>query len=163
MQLKHAVVALAAAGVLSTQAYASEAQAEAVLQPAQPVAAFTEADIQALFEDTGKPMQLAALSAQEMRETEGALAPWAVGGLVGGAWQGANYAWGAYRGNYAWNTSRFLGNVGTGALIGASFGTAGHIASGGARFIPSLTNAGANVWRFNAVIANRGVNHVWRR
>lgn len=72
MQLKHAVVALAAAGVLSTQAYAAEAQAEAVLQPAKPVAAFTEADMQALFEDTGKPMQLAALSAQEMKETEGA-------------------------------------------------------------------------------------------
>ncbi len=72
MQLKHAVIALAAAGVLSTQAYAAEAQAEAVLQPAQPVAAFTEADMQALFDNAGQPMQLAALSQQEMRETEGA-------------------------------------------------------------------------------------------
>lgn len=72
MQLKHTILALAAAGMLSAQAYASEAQVQAVTQPAQPVATFTEADIGALFEQADKPMQLAALSEAEMRETEGA-------------------------------------------------------------------------------------------
>jgi hypothetical protein len=74
MQLKHTFVALAAAGLLSTQAYASEAQIEAAIPSAQPVAAFTDADMQALFgqEDAQKPIQLAALSPQEMKETEGA-------------------------------------------------------------------------------------------
>ena len=85
MQLKHTVVALAAAGLLSAQAHAGEMQVETAIQPAQTVAAFTDADLQALFEASDKPMQLAALSQQEMRETEGAL--WvfnALGGAVGG-------------------------------------------------------------------------------
>ncbi len=72
MQLKHSVLALAAAGMLSAQVYASEMQVEAALQPAQPVAAFTDADIGALFEASDQPMQLAALSGQEMKETDGA-------------------------------------------------------------------------------------------
>jgi len=161
MKLKQTGIALVAAGMLSANVYANEATIEQI--SAQPQAAFTETDLSALFEQDAKPMQLAALSGQEMKETEGTLAPWVVGGLVGGAWQGANYAWGAYRGNYAWNTSRFVGNVGTGALVGGSFGTAGAIASGGAKFIPSLTNLGANIWRGNAAVANWGANHIWRR
>ncbi|MRN37664.1 hypothetical protein CRG49_002845 [Neisseria sp. N95_16] len=110
-----------------------------------------------------KPMQLAELSQKEMKETEGALAPWVAGGAIGGIVGGAGYAWGAYKGNYKWDNAKFAGNVGTGAVIGASFGTAGAIASGGAKFIPSLTNAGANVWRANSAIANNGANRVWRR
>jgi len=51
MQLKHTVVALAAAGMLSVQAHAGEMQVEAAIQPAQTVAAFTDADLQALFEE----------------------------------------------------------------------------------------------------------------
>jgi len=75
MQLKHTVVALAAAGLLSVQAHAGEMPVEAAIQPAQTAAAFTDADLQALFEASDKPMQLAALSGQEMRETEGAWLP----------------------------------------------------------------------------------------
>jgi hypothetical protein len=83
MQLKHAVLALAVAGMISGQAYAAEAQVEAIA--AQPVAAFAETDLQALFEQDAKPMQLAALSEQEMKETEGALGPMGAvgGGLIG--------------------------------------------------------------------------------
>jgi len=84
MQLKHTVLALAAAGLLSTQAHASEMQVEAATQPAQTVAAFTDADLQALFEASDQPMQLAALSPQEMRETEGAYWLNVAGGFVGG-------------------------------------------------------------------------------
>lgn len=85
-RLKHTGIALMVAGLLSANAYASEAQAEAVLQPAQPVAAFTDADLNALFEqEAGKPMQLAVLSGQEMRDTEGAWLLNAAGASVGGA------------------------------------------------------------------------------
>ena len=108
-------------------------------------------------------MQLQAMTSQEMDETQGAVAPWVMGAAFGGAWQGANYAYGVYKGNYKWNHARFAGNVATGAIIGGSFGAAGHIASGGAKFIPSLTNAGANIWRGNSAVANWGANHAWRR
>ena len=39
----------------------------------EPIQQFTAADTQSLFEQDAKPMQLAPLSAQEMKETEGAL------------------------------------------------------------------------------------------
>ncbi|ENO94238.1 hypothetical protein C662_04588 [Thauera sp. 28] len=71
-QFKHAAVALAMVGMLSAQANASEVQVQN-LQAAQPVAAFSQTDIDAMFEQAGQPMQLAALSQQEMRETEGAV------------------------------------------------------------------------------------------
>ena len=48
---------------------------------------FTAADTQMLFEQDAKPMQLAALSADEMRETEGAVI-W----FAPIAWAGARYA-----------------------------------------------------------------------
>jgi len=46
--------------------------------------AFTNAEVASLFEsDAGQSLQLAALSAQEMRETEGAWVANAVGGALG--------------------------------------------------------------------------------
>ena len=153
MKLKSTLFAGVLAASLSVPAFANEGTV------ATPLPQFTAADTQMLFEQDAKPMQLAVLSQQEMRETEGAWVQFGIGGALGGA----GYAWGVYRGNYAWNTRNFIGNVGTGALIGGTFGAAGAIASGGARFIPSLTNAGANIWRFNSATANWGVNHGWRR
>ena len=145
------------AGVLAASLAVPALANEDVLVASVPE--FTAADTQQLFEQDAQPMQLAALSAQEMKETEGAWLNWVAGGVLGGG----GYALGVYRNQYSWNTSRFLGNVGTGALIGGTFGAAGAIASGGARFIPSLTNAGANIWRFNSATANWGVNQGWRR
>lgn len=109
MQLKHVVVALAVAGMLSTQAYASEAQVEAAIQPAQAVAAFTDADLQALFEASDKPMQLAALSQKEMKETEGAWWPvvYRVGGGLAGMY-GSGYGYLAGGGR---SPTGFLGSV----------------------------------------------------
>ena len=152
MKLKSTVVA----GVLSASMAVPFLAKEAV---ATPLPQFTAADTQKLFEQDAMPMQLAALSQQEMKETEGAWLQFGIGGAFGGA----GYAWGVYRGNYSWNTSRFLGNVATGAVIGGTFGAAGALASGGARFIPSLTNAGANIWRLNSATANFGVNNIWQR
>lgn len=112
MQLKHTMLALAAAGLLSTQAYASEAPIEA-LQPAQ-AAAFSEADLNALFDNAGKPMQLAALSGQEMRETEGALWMNVLGGLAGMYGSGYGYLAGGGRNPYG-----FMGAAAAGFAGGA--------------------------------------------
>ncbi len=150
--LKITLLASALAATVAMPVFAAEPQ------PA-PLPRFSAADASLIFETDTRPMQLAVLSQAEMKETEGAFLNWVVGGIAGGGL----YAVGVYRGQYDWNTGRFLGNVGTGALIGGTFGAAGAIASGGARFIPSLTNLGANVWRFNGAAANTGVNNIWRR
>ena len=70
---KHAAMVLMATGLLSAQAYASESPLQQV--QTAPVAAFAQTDINAVFEQADKPVQLAALSPQEMKETEGAVAP----------------------------------------------------------------------------------------
>ncbi len=86
-KLKQTGIALIVAGLLSANAYAGEAAVEQVT--AQPVAAFTDVDLNALFgQEAGKPMQLAALSGQEMRETEGALG--LAGAALGGLWGGGS-------------------------------------------------------------------------
>ena len=123
---------------------------------------FTAADTQQLFEQDARPMQLAALSADEMRETEGAFAPWVAGGLIGGGLSGLGYALGVYQGNYAWNTRNFIGNVGTGALIGAGAGQLRFLASG-ISGIRNFATPGGAIWAANSAIANWGVNHIWRR
>lgn len=153
MKLKSTLFVGVLAASLAVPAFANDASVVA------PLPQFTAADTQMLFEQSAEPMQLAALSQNEMKETEGAWLNWAGGGVIGGAM----YYRGVYNGSYAWNTGRFLGNVATGALIGGTFGAAGAMASGGARFIPSLTNAGANIWRFNSATTNWSVNQIWRR
>ncbi|MCX7599322.1 MAG: hypothetical protein N2512_10745 [Armatimonadetes bacterium] len=87
MQRKHSIVALVAAGLISVQAHAQEAL------PASP-AVFGEAELTALFDSADKPLQLSALSEQEMRETEGAWWPvvYRVGGGLAGMY-GAGYGY----------------------------------------------------------------------
>jgi len=122
MQLKQTVLTLALVGLFATQAHASEMQAEAAVQSAQPVAAFTDADMQALFGASDKPMQLAALSQQEMVETEGAWLLNAAGAFVGGV--GGAYGYmtnAAFNRNasargVAWDLTR---SIGLGAAWGA--------------------------------------------
>lgn len=77
--MKHAALALAAAGLLSAQAHAGEAQVQSL--QAMPVAAFSQSDVNAMFEQAGQSMEIAALSAVEMKETEGAWAPLVVWGF----------------------------------------------------------------------------------
>lgn len=110
-QFKHAAVALAMVGMLSAQANASEAQVQN-LQAAQPIAAFSQTDIDAMFEQAGQPMQLAALSQQEMRETEGVVWWMPILGGIGG---GATY----WYNNPSRNFSGLAVAVGSGALGGA--------------------------------------------
>lgn len=123
LKFRQAALALAAAVLLSGQVHAGEAQVETLAT--QPVAAFTEADVQALFVQDAQPMQLAVLSQQEMMETEGAFWPAVVLWTAGGAALGSYTAWrqngmvtwhdigaGATAGFYASPFGRPFGNVG---------------------------------------------------
>ncbi len=120
MKVKKALVVLVAAGMLSAQAYATEAQVEAAIPPAQTAAVFTDADFQALFEPTDQPMQLAALSEQEMRETEGA---WWLMPILGGVGSGLTYWYN--------NPSRNLAGLTVAVTTGAMGGALGRISGWG--------------------------------
>ncbi|OBX50025.1 hypothetical protein [Moraxella nonliquefaciens] len=117
-----------------------------------------QADLSFAFDDV-ENLQAVAMTDGQMQETQGAWVTTAFGAAVGGV----GYAYGAYKGNYQWDNRKFASNVASGAVIGTLTGGAGFIASGGAKFIPSLTNAGANIWRANGAIVNTGVNTAWRR
>lgn len=82
-KFKHAALVLVAASLMTAQAQASEPPATQV--QAQSVAAFSDAEIAAMFESSGPSKQLAMLSSVEMKETEGAWGFWgaAIGGLGG--------------------------------------------------------------------------------
>jgi hypothetical protein len=69
-KFKNALMALAAASLMTLQAQANEDRAQSL--QAMPAVTFSQADIHAMFEQSGQSMQLAALSDQEMKETEGA-------------------------------------------------------------------------------------------
>ncbi len=105
-----------------------------------PMQPFSEADAGLIFETDATPMQLAALSQQEMKETEGAVwwfapvAAWTVGGgIVGvgvnrwqtGSWEGSGRAFGAgatagfYNSNLAVRAFTPVG-----AFVGGSLGAA---------------------------------------
>jgi hypothetical protein len=135
-------LALAAAGLLSTQAYASEAQIEAAIQPAQPDAAFTDADLSALFgQNARKPIQSAALSPQEMKETEGAaFNPWGAG--AGAIWGGGAVVMnqiGQGRPIHRWN----WGTIGTAASLSALHGGFAHMGPVARYVIPRVAFFGS--------------------
>ena len=71
MKAKNVVPVLVATGLITFQAFAAEADGKAP-SSLRTQAAFTEADALALFDASGKPMQVAELSSAEMKETEGA-------------------------------------------------------------------------------------------
>ncbi|UOP04687.1 hypothetical protein [Conchiformibius kuhniae] len=75
------------------------------------------------------PVNAVELSQTEMKETEGELAPWAVGAIIGGGWEGIQYAYGAYKGDYKWDTGKFAGNVTKGAVVGGTLGLGGGAAA----------------------------------
>jgi hypothetical protein len=160
MQLKQLGVTLALAGMPSTQAYAHEAAvseaaplAAAAVQAA-PANVLTQDDLVALFgaQEAQKPLQLALLSEQEMKETEGAFAfvpflAWSLTSAAASAW--------AYHGRSYYNT----GNLGTsaGAAWAAASGFLGGIHGRGLA-------AGARLigWQRGLVGANGfGVSAAW--
>jgi hypothetical protein len=138
MQLKQLGVTLALAGMLSTQAYAHEAAvseaaplAAAAVQAA-PANVLTHDDLVALFgaQEAQKPLQLALLSEQEMRETEGAFLPFVIGAGIGLvtyaaplAYSAARNTWsgnGTFTSNFrnSWDTRQAIFSSGVGALSG---------------------------------------------
>ena len=100
---------------------------------ATPLPQFTAADTQMLFEQDEMPMQLAALSQQEMKETEGAFLP--VLFILGSA---AVSAWGYHATSY-YNT----GSIGStsGAMWAAGIGGLSAAASM-TRFLGPYPNTG---------------------
>jgi len=151
MQLKQTVLTLALVGLFATQAHASEMQVEAAVQSVEPVAAFSDTDMQALFGTSDKPMQLAALPQQEMVETEGAWLNFAVGSTLGLA----THAF-VHRQNMTWRSAAIA--TGTGALTGGVGGALIRVSGGGI--------AGNLAWRLNMLAANFGfwqINNPSRR
>jgi hypothetical protein len=118
-KFKHAALALAAASLMAVQAHATEVQAQS--PQAMPVATFSQADINTMFDQAGQPMQLAALSGQEMKDTEGAwwfvpVAAWAFGGAAVG---GVQHVWRTGSTSGLW---RGIGAGATGGLYASPFG-----------------------------------------
>lgn len=83
---KQAAVVIATVGMVSMQAHAGETAVKSATS-IQPMAAFSQQDINGLFDQADKPMQLAALSQQEMKDTSGT-AIW----FAPVAWAGIRYA-----------------------------------------------------------------------
>ena len=112
MKLKSTLFAGVLAASLSVPAFANEGTV------ATPLPQFTAADTQKLFEQDAKPMQLAALSQQEMKETEGAFLNFAIGGAIGLG----SYAYNNW-GNMTWGGA--LGSTALGVVGGYGAGVAG--------------------------------------
>ena len=87
MKAKHVVLVLVSTGLISSQALAAEAGIQGA-SSVQTQEAFTEADAANLFEQSNKPMQVAALSSTEMKKTQGAFLP-VLGAMALGAVGGA--------------------------------------------------------------------------
>ncbi|MDO5056922.1 MAG: hypothetical protein Q4E06_06260 [Lautropia sp.] len=108
MKAKNVVLVLATTGLISSQSLAAEVDVKAPASP-QTQAAFTEADASTLFEASGKPMQVAALSSVEMKDTQGAAIPVALyhaaGGIAGLYGAGYGYLAAGGRDPYAFTTA----------------------------------------------------------
>ena len=133
---KQAALALAAAGLLSAQAQATEAQVNPL-----PVPAFSQVDILAMFEQVDKPVEVVALSSVEMKETEGAwwFAP-VVAWTIGGAAVGSVAAW-RQNGTVTWR------DVGAGATAGFYASPMGRPFGNGGRYV--MGTFGSSVWYVN--------------
>jgi hypothetical protein len=90
MKMKISAVALALTSLLSMKVHASElAEPSQLISKSAP--AFSQADLHTLFGNLNQPVQLAVLSKLEMKQTEGAWVPIAVGAAAGGFYNGISY------------------------------------------------------------------------
>jgi hypothetical protein len=81
MKMKPVATTLLAAAILTAQAHASEHDV-GIGGAFQPPVGFTETEISAMFAQHGEPLELAALSQEEMNETDGAVAPLVALGII---------------------------------------------------------------------------------
>ncbi|QDD65811.1 hypothetical protein EJD96_17395 [Herbaspirillum seropedicae] len=128
---------------MTTPVYAAEPALD-------PLPQFTITDAQTLFENNAKPTQLAALSQQEMKETEGAWVNFAIGGAVGFG----SYALTNYYNNRPITWRGSLYSIGTGALTGGMGGALIRASGGGL--------AGQIAWRPNMLASNFGASQYSR-
>jgi hypothetical protein len=116
MKMKSAIMFVVLASGLTASVFATESVVPTSLNHA------SQSDVLSLFEADSRPLQLAVLSPQEMKETEGAFGPWgAVGGGIIGGIGNIGYQLGASNG---WNWGSFGYAVGSGALTGFTGGAA---------------------------------------
>ena len=126
---KQAAVVIATVGMMSMQAHAGESAAKST--PAvQRITAFSQNDINGLFDQADQPMQLATLSQQEMKETEGAWVHWAAGAALGGAMNTAAYIGSNRNWTYGGAAWAAAGGLIGGLPVGSAAGRAGLAALG---------------------------------
>lgn len=138
---KHAatIIVLSAAGMISTQTFAAEAGVKTTPAP-QKLSSFSQDDINGMFEMKGKPMQMAELSGQEMKETKGAILPIIAGAAVGGLLSGAYQAGKQYYMNGSVTDGRAVGR----AVAVGTLGTGLAVATGGASSVASGVGSAAS-------------------
>ncbi|UIN20279.1 hypothetical protein [Herbaspirillum frisingense] len=135
MKLKAPIVVGILTASMTVQIHAKEIETTAPPQ-------FTISDAQKLFENDAQPMQLAVLSQQEMKETEGAWLNFVAGGAMGfGFYALSNLA--THR-PITWQGSMY--SIGTGALTGGMGGALIRASGGGI--------AGHIAWRPNILASN---------
>ncbi len=120
MKLKSTLFTGVLAASLSVPAFANEGTV------ATPLPQFTAADTQMLFEQDAKPMQLAVLSQQEMKETEGAFG--FGGAAIGVGFYGAQNLYNSWNGFNRSTLSNFSNNW---SWRNAGLSAAGGFVSGG--------------------------------
>jgi len=110
-----------AATALATLAAMTTTSALAETSNPLPVAnAFTAQDMASLFEQETQPLQLAALSEQEMKSTEGAWGPW--GAAIGAVSGLAGYTTNTMISGEPWSWGHAAQSTAGGALYGAYAG-----------------------------------------
>jgi len=85
MKLKQKLVAAIVAAMATTSVVANP------VATLPTVGAFSKSDMASLFDQDAQPLQLAALSGQEMKETEGAWWHYVAAGVGGGFYNGISY------------------------------------------------------------------------
>lgn len=120
-KFKIGAVALATTFLLTGQAKADETQTTNHL--ADTTTSFSQSDIHAMFDQLGRPLEIAALSQQEMKETEGAWGLW--GGIIGGVGGLGGYSLNTYISGSPWSWSSAIYSTGAGAYYGATSGPVG--------------------------------------
>ncbi|AWI34084.1 hypothetical protein [Helicobacter apodemus] len=82
---------------------------------------FTQQEIESLFIQDSKPLELIALSNEEMKTTEGAWVPFVGAGLIGGVYGGIRNIGYQIGKNQGWSWWSFGGAVAWGAFTGIKY------------------------------------------
>ncbi|MDO4683012.1 MAG: hypothetical protein Q4B17_09540 [Lautropia sp.] len=151
-KLKQTVLVLATVGMVSVQAQAAEMSASR-LPTQQLQAVFSQQDIQGLFDQGEKPMQLAALPSSEMQETQGAFIPLVLGGMAMNSLISSVYYAATHRASFSQAGLRNAALAGaiTGAIGGPLVRAAGGFVTGNIAWRPGLLAANNSI--------QRGLNH----